>query len=339
MSLSPVFTVSDDTKFGQIVRESSNLRKSFFSFKIGIKGFYIVTFDHLNKFKWIHTSNLYDVQNYEENIAKNGDLYDVYRMELNDKEDESIVSEREFINHRITEIVNIKNKIFNKFLAYVAIIAFILPLFTPKMMDLWNYIKSYKIIFIITIAYIFLNVFFLSFALIRVKGFRRTIFRTIRNSEKPEKELNALLFYEWKNLQNESTFEVAVIKNLEKYIVSIILWGVLIIACYNVEEAIKANKKVDKTVGFVQNHSEVIFFQSETNFNSLLKKNDKIINQIKDGILNKKYKTVVVVSKENNNLSGNLLNLFKLYNNGDTSIIEIKNKDYTEQIEIILLER
>lgn len=339
LSFSPLFTVSDDNRYGEVLRESSNFRKSLVSFKIGIKAFYIVTFNHINKFNWIHTINLYDVQNYEENIEINGNEYDAYKIELDMKGEDNILSEREFINHRISEVVNVKNKIFNKFLAYVAIFAFLLPLFTPKIMDLWTYVKLYKLIFILSIAYIFLNVFFLFFAFIRVKGFNRTTFKNIRDSETPVRELNALLFYEWKNLQNESVFEVAVIKNLEKYIASIILWGMLIIACINVEGAIKANNTVDNTSNYVQNHSEVIIFQSETNFNSLLKNNDVNINRITDGILNKEYKTVVIVSKDNNKLSDRLLKLFELYNNGNTSIIEIKNKDYTDQIEVIVLEK
>ena len=171
---------------------------------------------------------------------------------------------------------------------------------------------------------------------VKVRQLTRTVFDNIRSSNTPLKELNALLFYEWKILDNESNFQVAIIKNLEKYMLGIVLVSVLFMISINIEEWSKANNHFNNNTN-VQDNSELIVFEGELELNEFLKANNTKINRIKDGILQDKYNTIILISSGSNDVSQELIKLFTLYKGNDTSIISIKESSRIDKIEVILL--
>lgn len=335
LSYSPFFRVTDDSRFNEVTQNPKELRYSLFSFNVGIKSFYFVTRDYTKKFKWVHTLDLFEAQKYRKNIEDYGIEYDSYKAELEGKEAESIVAEKEFINLRMSEIANIKNKTFNKFLAYLAIFAFIFPIYSPKLTNILPYIKSYKLAFIVVLIYIFLNLISLAISFVKVRGVTRTLFDNIKSAEKPLQELNALFFYEWKIFNNESNFEVAIIKNIEKYMFGTVLFSLLFMLSINIEEW--SDKQGQSNLNSIaESNSEVIIFQDQLGFQELLKENQTQIDKIKEGILENKYNTVIVISNDND-ISEELIELFKLYTKDDAGIISIKEGSYNNRIEVILL--
>ncbi|MFL7944362.1 hypothetical protein ACKA0G_28310 (plasmid) [Priestia megaterium] len=341
MSWSPLFRITDDSRFNEITKDSRQFRFSIFSFNLGIRSFYFLTWDTSKKFKLIYKLNLYEVHKFNQNIARYGNEYDLYLEELDYKDSDRINVEREFLTQRISETENIKNKTFNKFLAYIAIIVFILPLYAPKLQNLLPFLKSYKVVYVIVMAYIIVNLFFLSFEITRVKKVGRVKFRGIRNESRQgvaEKKLNALLFYEWHLHNNESTFEVSIIKNIEKYMFALIVWSSLIIAGSTFEQWIKKTSD-DNQIQSVQKDAAIVTLEvkTETNFNELAKANKKEIEKIKDNVLQGNYKKVIVVSDKNNKLSSDVIRLLKLYKEENISIIDVRKKKYPKHIEIIML--
>jgi hypothetical protein len=340
LSWSPVFRVTDDSKFNQVTKNSTQFRFSIISCNIGIKSYYFFTWDTSRRFKLRNKLTLYEVHNFEQNIARYGNEYDVYLAELDSKSPHHINAEKEFLTQRISEAENLKNKTFNKFLAYIAIFVFILPLYAPKLLKLLPFLTNYKIIYVIVMAYIIVNLTFLTIEIIKVKSFSRVSFRDIRNAndDDVEKKLTAMLFYEWKHHSNESTFEVSIIKNIEKYMFALIVWSGLIILGSNIEQGIKKTSD-DNQIKSVQKGAAIFTLEvkTETNFNELAKADKKEIEQINDNILQGNYKKVIVVSDKNNKLSSDVIRLLKLYKEENISIIDVRKKKYPKYIEIIML--
>ncbi|MDC7783208.1 hypothetical protein [Priestia megaterium] len=340
LSWSPVLRITDDSRFNQINRNSTQFRVTIFSFNVGIKSFYFLTWDASRSFKWMHKLSLYEVQGFYQNINSYGNEYDVYLAELGNKSSNRINAEKEFLTQRISETENLKNKTFNKFLAYIAIFVFILPLYAPKLLKLMPFLTNYKIIYVIVMAYIIVNLTLLTIEIIKVKSFSRVSFADIRNAndDDVEEKLTAMLFYEWKHHTNESTFEVSIIKNIEKYMFALIVWSGLIILGSNVEQGIKKTGD-DNQIQSIQKDSVIVNLEvkTETNFNELAKANKKEIEEIRDSVFQGNYKKVIVVSEKNNKLSSDVIKLLKLYKDEDISIIDVRKKKYPKYIEIIML--
>ena len=340
MSWSPVLRVTDDSNFNRIDKGSTQFRLSIFSLNIGIISLYFFTWDTSRSFKFFHKLNLYEAQKFYENVESYEDEYDVYLDQLDNKDIKNINAEKSFLTQRISEIENIKNKTFNKFLAYIAIFAFLLPLYAPKLPNVVPFLTSYKILYVIVLVYIIVNLAFLTIELIKVKEVKRVTLNDIQSAskDKVDKRLTAMLFYEWKHHDNESTFEVAVIRNIEKYMLVFILWSVFIIVGTNIEQGIKKTSE-NNPVQKIQKNAVIVTLQvkEETNFNELAKANKEEIEKIKDNILQGNYKKVIVVSEKNNKLSSDVIRLLELYKDKNVSIIDVRKKKYPKYIEVILL--
>lgn len=338
LSWIPFFRATDDSNFGDMKRNSIivNLRFSLISFNLGKRIYHFITLKNLT-LKPFYVLNLDNVSKYDSIIESNGDMYDQYKVEIYTKENHNPVPEKEYLLHKITQIETSRNKTFNKFLAYIAIFALILPLYGSKITNISQYINTYKIIFLIVLIYIFINFSLFLYAFISVKKIKRTRFRSIRNSQNPSIELNSSLYYELLNLETESTYFVTIIKNIEKYIISFIVWSLLILVILNGEEFFK---KMDSDNELnVNQRNNLISFQITTNFNDFIKTNNSGLMEIQDGLLKNKYEKIIVVTNlEKNNISSKLLTLLELYNNSNTEIIEIHDEVKNDNIELILLE-
>lgn len=174
-----------------------------------------------------------------------------------------------------------------------------------------------------------------------MKSFSRVTFRDIRNERRQgvaEKKLNAMLFYEWRLHNNESTFEVSIIKNIEKYMFVLIIWSGLIVVGSTFEQAIKKTND-DNQVQSVQEDAAIVTLKlkTENNFHDLAKSNKEEIEKIKGNVLQGNYKKLIVVSEKDNKLSKDVIRLLNLYKDEDISIIDIRKTKYPNYIEIIML--
>lgn len=338
MSWSLFLRITDDSRFNRIDRNSNKFRFSIFSLNFGIISLYVFTWDTTGRFKWIHKLELYEVQKFNQNIENFENEYDVYLVQLNTKSNTNLNAEKDFLTQRISEIENLKNKTFNKFLAYVAIFVFILPLYAPILPNLSPFFTSYKVVYVIAMGYIITNLICLTVEILKVKSIKRVTFSSIQdaNEEEVEKKLIAMLFYEWKHHMNESTFKVAVVKNIEKYMGILILCSIFIIVNSNVEQGMQTKNDSIQEQN-IHKDVTVFTFSTETNFNELIKKNKVKIEEIKDIALHGNYKKVIVVSQSNNQLSHDLIKILELYKDTDVSIIDVRKKKYPDYIEVILL--
>lgn len=337
LSWSPILRITDDSKYNRVEKGATEFRISIFSCTIGIYSFYFITWNHDKKFNIFYKLNLYDVQGYQNNIESFEDQYDDYLEELSTKEEVNKAVEKEFLSKRMSEIEIQKSKTFNKFLAYIALVVFILPLYAPKLTKIFSYLGTYKFIYVIIMSCIILNLVFLIYEILKVKNSKRVIFNSIRESSRNQAENNliAMLFYEWKNLNNESILEVALVKNMEKYMSMLILISLFIIISSNVETL--SEKAKEKTPDSPKN--ALVFTISrtkESTFPKVLQENNKKIDIIKNDVLSGEYSQVILVSDVDDKISDNLAQLINLYKDHNVRVVEVRKKDYPKQIEVIL---
>jgi len=340
LSYSPLFRITDDDRFNEVTKKSTKLRISLLSFNLGVKSYHFISWILLNHEKsGIFILNLYDVMEYDERINKNGDDYDDYLKELNTKTNEKRLIEKEYILYKISEETNIKNKTFNKFLAYLAIIALIIPLYASKLTNLASYTGqlSYKIIFSILLIYCFTNLVCLIHSFIRIKGYHRTLFSSLRKDKQADSLINALLYYEMKNKSVESNMEVSIIKNLEKYVVLIIIISSLVFIVSNIE-----NWKISSEKNHVEESknlkSKSLLLKSELNINMFIKTNKNKIDDVNNDILSEKYGKVLIISNKKSRIKNDLKKIFEIYKSRKVDVISITNNDLSDKVQIILLE-
>lgn len=338
MSLSPVFRITDDERYNKIERKSNEFRCSVISFTVGVYSYFFFTWDSKKNFCWFYKLNLYDVQKYEINGQIFEDEYDKYLIELNNKSEKNINAEKEFLLLRKSEVEIQKNKTFNKFLAYIAIIVFILPLYAPELKNLTSYLNSYKIIYIFIMLNIIINITFLIYEILKVKNSKRVTFNQLRNAFKwqANNKLVAGLYYEWKNLNNELTMKVALIKNIEKYMSILFFVSISIVLSSNIEKYLI---ETEDEILFVRNDASVFIFSSEEeiSFQELIKKQSQKINRMNSDILSGEYNQAIVMTSTDEELKKDFIQLISVYKSKKMSIIEIENKNYPQQIEIILV--
>lgn len=334
LSWSPFFRISDDSNYNRLDFNWEKLRVSFLSITLGIWSFYLLSWTKDSKLKFFSKLNLKRVQDLNDN-SKNYDIqYEKYLEELTDSEKHSKnkLIEKEFLLRRLNEIEIQNSKVFNKFLAYIAILVFLIPLYANKITQLTPYILTYKIIFILIMVYSVLNILFISYEFLKVKGIRKVTFNEIRTSgENVEENFIAILFYEWKHRNKESRLEVSLIKNLEKFMWILVVLSLCIVVISNLES---------KTIQFksqeIKSSQNLINFSLETKTSAydFFEINNHKIKIVIDSILDEKYNKVIVISN-NSHINEKISELLSLYKN--VNIVKVESKDFSNDLKIILI--
>lgn len=338
LSYSPILRITDDLRFGKIENGSlERLRISFLSFNFGKRIIHFFTYyietKEMNFFKII---NLEKVCNYPNDKADKA--YDSYKKEIETVNDDKILIHKETLMYKINQIEGTKNKTFNKYVAYIAIIALILPLYGVQLSKLHNFIGDYKVVFLIVLVYILVNLLLFFHDFMKVKGYNRTRFNSIRKSDTPLKEFTESLYYEWLTIKSESTFQVTLIKNIEKYMVGFVVISVLLLTSHTAEQHIVQednNIDLNNSINFPTTLIHLSEVQSDGS--DFMKVNDLELTSLKDILLyNNIDKLIILYSEETSSLT-DLSKFLDMYNDGSTDIIEIRDTN-TQMISIIVIE-
>lgn len=249
LSYSPVLTISQDNKFGSVEREDfapEKIRKSLLSFKFGEHVIYIISINENNKFQFIKALSFSKVfESLVPSFTNIDQAYDKYEIEVKNLTSEHKLAHKESLQYKISDIDKIEGQTFNKFLAYLALLVFVIPLFEDVLKSMFEITEFYQKIFTIIIIYQLLNIILFFHSFIKIKTVQKIPFRSIRNSENPENAFILMLYYEWRLQYIYSTKMVALIKNIEKYIACLIITCIFFIAFYNVFEYIDVKKPED----------------------------------------------------------------------------------------------
>ncbi|MGG3562741.1 hypothetical protein ABES03_14195 [Neobacillus rhizosphaerae] len=318
-SWSPFCRISDDRFFGEIRRgetQKHNLRISLFSFNMGKWILHLFTYNFTNmKPKFLFVLNLSKVHIYPD-LNRLGANYNVYENELKQiTEQEKLSIQKDALAHKVTQIETVKNQTFNKFLAYLSISVFILPLYSAQFNKIYSIESIYKKTFIIILAYLFINLIYFFYKFIKVKSVERVTFNSIRSSQDPLITFILMLYYEWRSMVQESTYQVTLIKNIEKYIMAIISWSLIILFVYNIIQYNEEFHKIEqKSVPIEKSVTNIIHMKSANSFKDFLKNNNKTIVELEKALLDNRYEKILVVSNNKNVNYKKTMELINIYN-------------------------
>ncbi|MEK4640039.1 hypothetical protein NST14_28345 [Bacillus sp. FSL W8-0519] len=341
LSYSPLLRFTDDTTFGEITETITKLRFSLISFNTGQWIFHFLTTikdNNTRTFNYFKILKLKEVQNLPDLNAIDT-KYNNYEIYVNTLSDEDCVIHKDALQYKLSQIEARKNKAFNKYLAYIAIVALILPLYASFFNKLYDLKDYYTVIFTIILLYSSFNLLLFISSFIKIKNAPRVTFRSIRNSSAPAKALTLALYYDWLVSDEESTVQVTIIKNIEKYMLTIISISLLFLVTFNIVEYTKKstvkNSVVEKSK---DNHSEMLTLDTSSDPKQFLYINKDVFAKIENTLLKNNVTKVIIVynkSKMNDNYQ-RILNLINTYSSKDTDIIKLESNKNNE-VQIILL--
>ncbi len=352
LSMSPVLRVASDKNFGEIKRDSEQvLRLSLISFNAGTKIYSIISW----KFSWELKENkgfdLFNIIEFDmvpdESVVN--EKVNNFSESLNNKQD-SLKALADVLSFRIGQEGNTTSKSFNKFLAYVAIVAFIIPLFSTSMLKIHSVFsqtgleKWIYIVIIYGLIYCFVNLFLLFSEMIKVKAYVRYTISSVRESENPSKEFLIGQYHDWYWMKEESRVEVSIIKNIEKYIKCILIWSIILVCVYNVYNFMEDNSK-EKVV--INTQSELVHIDLSVTDRNLFAKNQDIFAKIQEDLLNDRIQSIILIENSEHSTKQDKYNRIKslitAYNIHNIEIIEISDKHEGESIvnnlQLIMLRR
>ncbi|OLO42374.1 hypothetical protein BTR23_03915 [Alkalihalophilus pseudofirmus] len=336
LSYSPILRITDDSGFGEIKEGSlDRLRISFLSFNLGKRIIHLITYCiETKEFKIAKIINLEEVCNYPNDEAD--EAYDTYKVELETVSDDTVLIHKEALMYKINQLEGTKNKTFNKYVAYIAIIALILPLYGTQLGKLHNLTDDYKLLFLVALVYVLVNLLLFFNDFMKVRGYSRSLFSSIQNSDTPLKELTELLYYEWRTIKSESNFQVTLIKNIEKYMIWFVIISVLLLTFHTAEQHIsKVHSSID--IETSSSPSTLIHITESPSNVDFLKINDLELTNLKDRLLYSNIDKVIILYNEETSSFSALVKFLDMYNDGSADIIELRDTN-TQMISVIVIE-
>lgn len=338
LSYSPILRITDDLRFGEIKNCSlERLRISLLSFNLGKRIIHLFTYCIKDKeIKIVKIINLEKVCNYPNDKAD--EAYDSYKKEIKTVSDDNVLVHKETLMYKINQLEVTKNKTFNKYVAYIAIIALILPLYGTQLSKLYNFIGTYKALFLIALVYVLVNLLLFFNDFIKVRGYSRTLFSSIRKSDTPLKEFTESLYYEWLTIKSESNFQVTLIKNVEKYMIGFVMISVLLLASHTIEKYItKVQSSIDLPNSISSTSSAIIHLSESQSDSDFMKTNNLELTSLKDRLLYKNIDKLIILYNKKNSSFVALIKFLDIYNDGSIDIIELRDTN-TQKISIIVIE-
>lgn len=332
--------MTDDTRFGQINSKSlQRLRISLISFNFGKKLIHLLTFCFKTKeLKLVKIIDLERICKYPDE-EKASNAWELYKEEIKEASDETILLQKEALTYKIYQLETTKNRTFNKYVAYIAIVALVLPLYESELSKLYEYFKNYKIVFVIGLVYTLINLLFFFNEFMKVRGYSRTTFNSVRKSKTPLKELTESIYYEWFTIKSETEFQVTLIKNIEKYMKSFVVISILLLVSNNFEKYLEkgsGNKVIISNNDNSLTTLTHLYDESKSN-EDFLRMNDLELTKLKSKLLYNNIDKIIIISNEKTSNYKTLVNFLEMYKGSTAGIIELKDSN-SKLISIIVIE-
>ena len=293
LSFCPIFSLSDDEKFGGCNRWTPNLRFSLFQIHIGFYKFYFISFKNrqFDFLKWIRFNEIQKWPNHDslyEAAEKYSSRFSEYPYR---KKTAHINIEKEFIEYKLEQLVLVGQRNQSKINLYMTIALASIPLliiWIPKL-SFPNYFNILLFAFFCIHAFNFYRFIYES---VKVRAVSRSTFSDVKNATDKLEEFAKNLYFDWRVKKEEIEYDVGVVKNVEiSLLLALFLFSfVVIVACYFGQGDVYNSQK--------QNYDscEVVVDQVAERLS-----NDQLnrLNQLEQLCLNKKLKHIVVIRNKN----------------------------------------
>lgn len=352
LSFSPIFRVTCDKNFGEITRNSEILRFSFLSINLGV---YIL---HICTFQWVWGSPLKQSIKEEFHVFKILALRDVekqinceefteridkHRNEIEplDPKDKDTIKEALF--YKMNSIIDSKNRTFNKFLAYLAVVAFLVPIYTPYLTKLEQAFDQKGIflflmllaLFYIVIGILNLMLFFHEF--IKVKSYPRYRYQDVKNSSDRITDLLQMVYYERYLTEFEWIREVTLIKNIEKYIKGVVIMSLALVTFHNISLYFEENEALTNSNSGTE--TKVYVLNLANSPNKLYTGQKDLLDHLESGLIEDKISEIVLIrsGKDHEENYNRILSLIQSLNVNNIEITIAMNYTNIDKNELTIL--
>ncbi|KZS44917.1 hypothetical protein AK95_03200 [Paenibacillus sp. LC231] len=337
----PFFVISDDDNFGTLEEESRELRFSFLTIKFGDVIYYFLSIgfwygDHNEKakfpkgFRFMYSLRVSQYKR-EYNTEKINDLKTKHIAFLRTKDSEELSVYKETLLYKLDQIKEKSTKTTNKFLAYLAIIAFLIPLYIPGALRIGEVFDKPMWLVIAYIylagylAYNLINFVKLFFRFVQVKPYAQFKYSMIKNSSKPNIDLLTALYIEYQLRDNESVEEVSFIKNIDGYMKSILLISSFLLVFDIIFGSVQAEEKIKPPVSPI---SKVFHLDLSQSSKMLFTDQFDVIKKFgEDLVLNKVTRiTLIRTGDAESDNYNRIVQIITSYNINKAEIIQIQDK-------------
>ncbi|WP_028543331.1 hypothetical protein [Paenibacillus taiwanensis] len=338
----PFFNLTDDANFGTLKPNSKELRISLFSLHLGVSVIYILTFGFWRKgvqgaetpfskgFKFFYKLHISQYKR-EYSQEKKDDLWSKHDTFLSGKDKSEHIAYKETLMYKMDQVKERNSKTFNKLLAYLAVIAFLVPIYVPPVLQLPELIEKP---FWIALCYFYLSVLLLYnlynfvslfFGFIKVKSYEQFSYAKVKNSESPERTFINGIYLEYQLRNNENTEDVSLILNIESYVKSILIISLVLLGFH-------------LSVGIFDEQSQIPFLVTSNNQTlhldlskslfAILSDQKTNLQEIESQLLEDKLKRIMFIKTGTTHTDKykSLLGLIQTYNVHNIDVIEVQEK-------------
>lgn len=250
LSYSPIFNIGKDKEFGSYSEGKSSgetVRCSLFMIPMGMKKYYLFTFrcdSSLRLSDCIMDLELFDIKFYKilkfdeadghkNNMKKIGEEYDQLKQKLKDDDADYTLEHREaLLNYyklSIESTKEMKSVVFNKVLAYIALVAFMTPIYLDVWVEADYRLKLIETIFVFILLIIVVNLFLFTFNFLKVDTVHSYDEENLTESKKAIDNHLLMYFYISKRESEYRRRKVSIVKNIEInfviYLVVFLIWS------------------------------------------------------------------------------------------------------------------
>ncbi|MFF2528841.1 hypothetical protein ACFVS2_07990 [Brevibacillus sp. NPDC058079] len=345
----PILRLTDDRHFGKIKREGERtLRLSLFSINWGTKIYCAVSWalGGNKQFKWLHQITFDSIPD-EATVNRK---VEAFRSSLIGKAQELRQGYQNMISFRLNQEDIIKTKSFNKLLAYLAVVAFLVPLYVPYALKVYTLFaidgieKWIYLALLIVLIHSLINIYLLIAEMINIKEYVRYTVGAIRQAEDPVEEFLVGQYHDWFWSKEERRVEVSVMKNIEKYMANILGASILFIVTYNI--VLDTSHSSAETTVLI-NSSQVEHIDLSLKPDIFFDQYQKLFVELQNEFLNDKIESIVLLKNDEKTSSDpnykRVLSLISTYNINNIKVIEIldeKAKEATkDDLQLLILRR
>lgn len=354
LNVSPVLRVTDDTNFGTIEKSFTELRLSLISITLGpyiiflfSYGFRANNTSHPKGFRFYYHLNFNDVHPRDIDIDKIKQLKDNHLLFLRTNNDSNKhAAYLETIKAKLEQAKDKRGKTFNKFLAYLAVIAFVLPLFIPpllKIRELSHYPLWIQVVFYFLAVYLFLlfiNMGYFLYRFVAVRNSIRFMYKEVKEATDPNEALINGLYTDYQVMDKESIIDVGVLRNIEKYMIGIGMISILIMGLYILTLPLKEQQtNADKPT--ISNYAGDVFkIPLNQSSEEMLKQSASFLNSLQSNLIGNNYRQIIIM-RSGENFEENysrIKNIIDSYNVHKLDILEAQDKTSTDNFLYIIFQ-
>jgi hypothetical protein len=352
----PFLRVTDDANFGTITIDSKQLRFSLFSLNIGTIIIFFISYGFWRGtpnqqsnalifpkgFRWFYIIR-FSVFEEQVSTAKHDQLKIDHINFLSVSTPTNLSSYKEGLVYRINQIKDTMTLSFNKFLAYLAIVVFIIPLYVPSFLKFnsifrermwiqWTYfiITYYLFYFLINWA-VFLKKF------IMIKSHRRSKYGDVKNDPQPELALINSYYLDFQHMKAESTNDVSYMRNIEKHITYTLVLS-FILLLFTTTTTSNSKEPVVKVTHNAQYQIKMVDLSKSAT--DVIQASETELTDLKTSFLADKIKQVVLISSVDTSQENyiRINQLIRSYNVHNVPIAEVPataNSSGSDQVQIL----